>query len=135
MAGLTACLWEALPDLNSFDILQLLRKTANHFQNPDSLMGYGIADLYKAYLQQQTGIISSHPDYISISSFDNRLYINLFDSKHSRSVLNIYTTLGNRILNVSDLSGSIDISFLPKGIYIVYLQLNDKQWVRKFIKN
>jgi subtilisin family serine protease len=136
MAGLTACLWEALPYLNSFALLQLLRQTANHFQNPDSLMGYGIADVYKAYLQQQTGIISSRPDCISIRSFDNRLYINLSDlEQYNRCILNIYNTLGNRILAVSDLSGSIDISSFPKGIYIVYLQMNDKQRVQKFVKN
>ena len=140
MAGLAACLWEALPDLNSFEMLNLLRETADHYQNPDSLMGYGIADVYKAYLRQQTGIEPivgfSDPIYISINPFDNRLYVNLADlEQYNRCVLNIYTTLGNRILAVSNLSGSIDISSLPKGIYIVYLRIGDKQWVRKFIKN
>jgi len=140
MAGLAACLWEALPDLNSFEMLKLLRKTANHFQNPDSLMGYGIADVYKAYIQQYTDIrpvlVSSDPVYISINPYGNHLYVNLSNSNQYNScILNIYTTLGNRILTVSGLSGSIDISSLPKGVYIVSLQSGDKHWVRKFIKS
>ena len=139
MAGLAACLWEACHDLNSFAMLQLLRETADHFQNPDSFTGYGVADVYKAYLRQQTGVqqvsVSPDPVYISINPFDNHLYINLFTSEqYARCMVDIYTTLGNRILTVSDLSGSIDVSFLPKGIYIVYLQMGDKHWVRKFVK-
>jgi len=141
MAGLTACLWEALPDLDSFEVLHLLRETANHFQNPDSLMGYGIANVFKAYNDNQpTGFrpvtIPSELFYTSISAFDNRLYINLIDKEQYDSCrVEVYTTLGNRILTVSGLSGSIDISSLPKGIYIVSLRIGDKQCVRKFVKS
>ena len=139
LAGLAACLWEALPDLNSFAMLNLLRESGNKFQNPDSLMGYGVADVYKAYLGKQTNVrqtcITSDQVYISINPYDNRLYINLINpDKYSRCILDIYTTLGNRILNVSGLSGSIDISHFPKGIYIACLRTGDKQWVRKLVK-
>jgi len=140
MAGLAACLWEALPDLDSFAMLRLLRETADRFQNPDSLTGYGIADVYKAYSQQKTGIqpifISPDAVYISVNPFDNRLYINLLQmEQYNFCRVDIYTALGNRILMVSDLTDSIDISYLPKGIYIVSLRVGDKQWVRKFVKS
>ena len=140
MAGLAACLWEALPDLDSFEMLHLIRETADRFQHPDSLMGYGIANVYKAYTNNKpTGFQSvaiPDPDYLSVSAFDNRLYINLIDAEqYHRCSVNIYTTLGNRILTVSNLSGSIDISPFPKGIYIVSLRIGDKQWVRKFVKS
>lgn len=140
MAGLAACLWEALPDLDSFAMLRLLRESADQFQYPDSLMGYGIANVYKAYNDQQTGIQSvtnlSEPVYISISSSGNRLYINLIDpEQYNRCRVDIYTTLGNKVLTVSSLSGSIDISSFPEGIYIIRLQIGDKQWVRKFVKS
>ena len=140
MAGLAACLWEAIPDINSFSMLNLLRETADRFQKPDSLMGYGIADIYKAYNKIYTGnqpvTNYSEQDYFSIFPLDNHLFINFLNTKqYSRCVIDIYTTLGNRILSVSDLSGSIDISSLPKGIYIVCLRVEDKQWVRKFIKS
>ena len=140
IAGLAACLWEAIPDINSFSMLDLLRETANRFQNPDSLMGYGIADVYKAYNKIYTDIqpvsVSAETDYFSVFSLDNRLFVNLINTKqYSRCVIDIYTTLGNRILSTSDLSVSIDISSLPKGIYIVCLRIMDKQWIRKFVKS
>jgi subtilisin family serine protease len=126
MAGLAACLWEALPDLNSFAMLRLLRETADRFQNPDSLMGYGIANVYKAYAGRQTRIssvpITSNAVYISINPFDNRLYVNLLHKEqYNLCVLDIYTTLCNRILTISGLSGPIDISAYRKGfILLVY---------------
>ena len=139
LAGLAACLWEALPEKNSFAILKLLRETANHFLNPDSLMGYGIADVYKAYRQNNTSLKkiydSFDPVYFSVYYSDNRLFINLTNAEQYNSCLiDIYSTLGNRIFSVYDFSGSIDISFLPKGIYIISLRIGNKQLVRKFVK-
>jgi len=140
MAGLAACLWEALPDLDSFAMLRLLRETANRFQNPDSLMGYGIADVFKAYLQQKTDIqpifASADLVYISVNHSDNRLYINFMDMKEFDNCrLDIYSALGNRISSVSCLSAPIDISSLPKGIYIISLKNGFKQWVQKFVND
>jgi len=139
IAGLAACLWEALPDLNSFEMLDLLRESGNKFHDPDSLMGYGIADVYKAYLSKQTAVgqipVFSDPVYVSINPFDNRLYINMTNQEqYSRCALDIYTALGNRVLSTKNLSGSIDVSSLPKGIYIVYLRSDNTQWVRKLVK-
>ena len=140
MAGLAACLWEALPDLNVLSLLDLLRESGSLFQNPDSLMGYGIADVYKAYLRKQTGvctIAASDPVFISIAPLDNRLYINLTgaEQQYDRRLLDIYTPLGTIILTAANMQNSIDISSLPKGVYIARLQIGDKQWVRKFIKS
>ena len=139
LAGLTACLWEALPDLGSFEMLDLLRESGNRFQNPDSLMGYGIADLYKAYLSKKTGVehifVDSEQVFMLINPSDNHLYINLINlGKYDRYVLDVYSALGNRLLSVSGISGSIDVSSLPKGIYIACLRTDGKQWVRKLVK-
>lgn len=49
LAGAIACLWEALPMLTNLEIMAILKRTASHSDLPDSEMGYGIADVYKAY--------------------------------------------------------------------------------------
>jgi subtilisin family serine protease len=138
MAGLGACLWEALPDLTSFEIQELLHETANRFLNPTPQMGFGIADVYKAYTKNKTNLHPVNPEnrtYLRVNSSENRLYINIDNSEnYTRCHLNIYTGLGMRILSESSLSGSIDISFLPRGIYIAHLQIGDERCVRKFIK-
>lgn len=50
LAGLGACLWQALPELSSREIARLLREAADHAGRPDAETGYGIPDVYRAYL-------------------------------------------------------------------------------------
>ena len=49
MAGMAACLWQAFPELNNMEIIDLIQKSANQYFNPDSLLGYGIPNFRKAY--------------------------------------------------------------------------------------
>lgn len=50
MAGLATCLWQALPQLSAQEIIQLIRDNSSLRLAPDSLQGYGIPDIYNAYL-------------------------------------------------------------------------------------
>ena len=49
LCGMVACLWQALPNLNAYQIMELVRKSSNRVDNPDELYGYGIPDFFKAY--------------------------------------------------------------------------------------
>jgi subtilisin family serine protease len=139
LAGLSACLWQALPELTCFEIIELLRETADAFSQPDSLMGFGIADVYKAYTQNRTGLKPAGTEdavYFYINARENCLYLN---SNHlqnnSQFVLDIYSGVGIKLLSASNVSSSINISSLPKGIYIARLQTGGKPvFIRKFIK-
>ncbi len=55
IAGMAATLWGALPQLSNFEIKALIESVGHQFENPDSLMGYGIPDFYRA-LNQASGI-------------------------------------------------------------------------------
>jgi subtilisin family serine protease len=137
LAGMAACLWEALPDLTSFDMLTLLRETGDRFTHPDSLYGYGVANVYKAYLNKKTSItpIVDENSYLSVNSYENRLYVNLDKlPSYARCVLNIYSAVGTEVLRISDLSNPIDITPLSRGIYIARLKMDNRQFVRKFVK-
>ena len=50
VAGLTACLWQALPDKTAYDIIRLVRGSADNNAAPDNIYGYGIPNFWKAYL-------------------------------------------------------------------------------------
>ena len=52
MAGMVACLWQALPDVNNEQLKQLIEESSHQYSNPDSLMGYGIPDFYAAYTKE-----------------------------------------------------------------------------------
>jgi subtilisin family serine protease len=52
VAGLSACLWQALPWLDSKELIALIRRTASQAEQPDAERGYGIPDMYKAYIHE-----------------------------------------------------------------------------------
>ena len=50
VAGLVACLWQALPEKTAIDIINLVRQTASQHQEPDNIYGYGIPNFWRAYM-------------------------------------------------------------------------------------
>lgn len=52
IAGMVACLWQALPLKSARQIIKLVKMAGNNQQHPDNVFGYGVPDFMKAY---QTG--------------------------------------------------------------------------------
>ena len=50
VAGLVACLWQALPDKTAKDIINLVRQTSSQHQEPDNIYGYGIPNFWRTYM-------------------------------------------------------------------------------------
>ena len=50
VAGLVACLWQALPDKTAMEIIDLVRQTSSSYQKPDNIYGYGIPNFWRAYM-------------------------------------------------------------------------------------
>lgn len=49
IAGLTACLWQALPLLTSHEIISCITRSADRHDHPDTRLGYGLPDFQKAW--------------------------------------------------------------------------------------
>ena len=50
VAGLVACLWQALPNKTALEIINLVRQTSSQSQEPDNIYGYGIPNFWRAYM-------------------------------------------------------------------------------------
>ena len=50
VAGLVACLWQALPNKTAIEIMDLVRQNSNNYQKPDNVYGYGIPNFWRAYM-------------------------------------------------------------------------------------
>ena len=50
VAGLVACLWQALPNKTALEIINLVRQTSSQYQQPDNIYGYGIPNFWRAYM-------------------------------------------------------------------------------------
>lgn len=73
IAGLATCLWQAFPDSSSFFIRSVLQRYAHRYNQPDSRYGYGIPNLYNAWLQRRvespetvyfTGVVNKVPGLV-----------------------------------------------------------------------
>ena len=50
VAGLVACLWQGLPQKNARQLIELVRRCATQYDEPDNIIGYGIPDFWQAYM-------------------------------------------------------------------------------------
>lgn len=48
MCGMVACLWQAYPSLTNKELLNVIRESADRYDDPDKDYGYGIPDMEKA---------------------------------------------------------------------------------------
>lgn len=54
MCGMVTCLWQACPKLTAKEIIELVRRSGDRADFPDNIYGYGIPDLWKAYLESSS---------------------------------------------------------------------------------
>lgn len=137
MAGMTACLWQALPHLTSYQIMDLIRRSADRYDNPNQYYGYGIPDFHQAYLAGKdiTPIEEiDRTDCMWIDPVNNIIHIR--ESCFNGGVVNlsIYTPMGSRALSRASAATEVDVSRLAPGMYIAFLQWNDVHIVKKFIR-
>lgn len=74
MSGMVTCLWQAFPEKSNFEIMEAVRRSSDRYETPDTLYGYGLPDMLKAYnllLQPDNATLS-----ISTDAFvaDNNLF-------------------------------------------------------------
>lgn len=70
IAGLTACLWQANPDLRNTEILSVIKMSSTQFDNPNQLMGYGIPDFSLAMsMLSSNALVTGEDNVPKLTSF------------------------------------------------------------------
>lgn len=49
--GMVACLWQALPHCTAKQIIKIVHESADRYEYPDNIFGYGIPDFWEAYIK------------------------------------------------------------------------------------
>ena len=139
MAGVITCLWQSRPDVPNGHIMQIVRESANLYNNPTDQMGYGIPNFENAYVALQE--LGLEDDFL-MSNF--ALYPNPVTSKInisfpegiSNGTFTIYSILGNKVLSteISRNLNSVNMESLNSGMYIASINSNNKQISFKIIK-
>ncbi len=129
LAGSIACLWQALPNLNNGEIMDLVRMSSSQFNSPDFKLGFGIPDFELAL-----NTTLSVKDIENLSALE--VYPNPASNKINVSIpeniglvkLQLYDVLGKKVKEeqlLSENNNSINLSNLSKGVYL--MRFNSKQ--------
>lgn len=81
IAGLIACLWQAFPEFKNTEILDAVYRSSDRYLAPDSVFGYGLPNMRKAYMllkqKQNEAIYGSEWLKVAPLIFDDTLHIQL----------------------------------------------------------
>jgi serine protease AprX len=138
MAGLGACLWQALPDKSAAEMRDLLRKSGDRYHNPTPQFGYGIPDIFGAY-SFETGIYTKleektpflYPNPINY----NQLQIHFHSSNipYTVAIYNLSGMLMEIQKGKTEPVTSVSLRRpLKTGLYLLSVTTDNKKFTLKF---
>lgn len=146
ISGMAACLWQAIPSLNAWELKQLIEQSANQFNQPDSLLGYGIPNFsYAVVLMGNPQPVSSTSDQLLLAypnPFSNGLELKFYSTSNQNVSIQVSDLLGNLVyqrtanvfhnaLNSLSLDLPVDLN---EGIYHVLIQTSKGGYHAKVLK-
>ena len=144
IAGLSACLWQALPQYSSLELMQLIREYSHLYHNPNDRMGYGVPNYYKLYLEHGNNIPEQKNS--SFTVYPNPTTGELFiergrdGARPVSTITNIdfFDVYGKKISSHHLIPSSshhlINISHLNPGIYFLRVTSGNSFEVVKVVK-
>ncbi|MCQ2269977.1 MAG: S8 family peptidase [Bacteroidales bacterium] len=139
LAGMVTCLRQSLPQMGALDIVRIVRQAGHQYNNPDTAMGYGIPDIYKAYLENREVVsvndFCQEPLSIYPNPCSNNLLITNLD--YSIEEIQVFDVSGKLVLthtNCYNTMIQIATDRLSSGLYILKTKEKNKIRTAKFIK-
>ncbi|HEY3369468.1 MAG TPA: S8 family serine peptidase [Prolixibacteraceae bacterium] len=143
LAGMGACLLQANPEASVKQVKLAIEQSADQYNQPDSLLGFGIPDFQKADLiLKNTGMksmiagvtweVSPNPfsDYLFIRTLDSLRFGTCRVSIHSLQGVNLWDSTFSSSENLL----LKNLGHLPKGFLILTIHSGDKEEQYKLIK-
>lgn len=131
-AGGVACLWEALPDLTSYEIVDMIRRGGSLYLSPNDNMGNGVSNLYDIYMENRpsgiSGVLSENIRYSNSCLYIPDFLVN------SNVALSVYSPEGVNIHSGIIRETPYDLSFVPSGIYVVSVKSEDCFYTFKILR-
>jgi serine protease AprX len=145
LCGAVACLWQAWSQKSNMDIIQVVKRSANQYSNPDTLLGYGIPNFTFAnsllsiggVSMPQNAVLHIFPNPIAGGSALQLIYLAQYSNVATVSIMDVcgkvvytqekYTQQG--ALNKMEMN--ID---LAKGCYFVEVFDGKTSTVKKLIR-
>ena len=138
MAGAMASFWQAFPDKNNMEIMDMVRESSSRYQNPNSQMGFGIPNFSKALTLLGIDISNSGDDlwhlFPNPSKTDFQVQL---PETYGNAHVTLFDIYGRRILERQLNQGNEEISVetLSRAIYVVHVNVDGVRKEYKLIKN
>ena len=139
IAGLSACLWQAFPAKTNWEIKAAIEQSASQYLTPDKKIGYGIPDFQKAYNILATSTFVSNnflKDEITIypNPFADKLTIE-FKKNITVNRIKIFDNIGQEVfIQLAPTEFYLQLQNLPKGMYILQIDSDKGNFIKKIIK-
>lgn len=130
-AGGVACLIQAFPTMNRNTMRTQLRQTASLFPNHTDQMGYGILNFGSLYNSVLNTSELVKKEKIAIFPNPVKSILNIATAGEVSSV-DVYDNLGRLVLKSN--KKSISVQDFSKGTYYLKIQIKDKIYYEKFLK-
>lgn len=139
LAGLVACLRQALPQKNAMEITDIVRRHGHQYATPDTIMGYGIPDMYQAYLDNvQTEVKAKEiPQQLMVYPNPCIDKLILANTDLSISQVEIFDVSGKQLCSFDDCHQSLiqlPVHQLQPGFYIIRAKGQNTVRTAKIIK-
>ena len=136
LAGMAACLWQALPGKTCQEIKQLITQSSDRFAAPTNQYGYGIPDFNLALSQGLSITSFSKNDFVVYPNPTSDSVSISFPEGFDAGTINLYTDLGQNLLKIkiSSQSPTFSLKSLDKGIYFYKIESNGQFQSGKIIK-
>jgi serine protease AprX len=136
IAGMAASFWQALPNKTNVEIVNLIKQSADHYNNPDAFYGYGIPDFGAAIaaamgtdnLAAASYTMYPNPVRESLSIKANAL------PEHAE--IFFFNAIGQKVSeqNLNAELSEINMQQLPHGVYFYKITANNFSASGKILK-
>jgi len=136
IAGMVACLWQALPGKTNQEIKQLITQSADRYTAPTVEFGYGIPDFSLALANGILEENASKNDFVVYPNPANdSISVTLAKGFDTGNVI-LYTVLGQKVLEekITKESSVISMKSLIKGTYLYKIESNGFSKSGKIVK-
>ncbi len=147
LAGSVACLWQAFPDKSNYEIMDAIKRSADKYNQPDSLTGYGIPNFMIAYqiLSINTKVIKNKIEHsISVypNPFNETFSVVIKSNVSTKANIEIFDSRGIQVSKSIDVNIEVgenpfrftDAYVIPQGIYLLKVTTSDSSQVVRMVK-
>ncbi|WP_432222018.1 S8 family serine peptidase [Flavobacterium sp. TMP13] len=136
LAGMAACLWQALPDKTNQQIRDLIVSSSDNFATPNNQYGYGIPDFSIAANLVLTFSENENSNFVLYPNPTHNEITFLSLMKDDEAKVIVYSALGQKLFEkkITSEKNTISLQTLPEGIYFYTFEAEKYKKSGKIIK-